>query len=136
MADWKKFAITWTVATVVGFYSVFVLMQLWNWFAVPLLHVPEAGYWIIFGLSMLLALFTGRDDLIDPAEEKRWRLLYIVLEACVPEHKMQEVKDALSNEKQQVWFDTGLHVLGVVFSRTLTLGFAFVVHLLCLRSSS
>jgi hypothetical protein len=52
MSDWKKFAMTWIASTLVGFYSVFVLMQVWNWFAVPLLHVQEAGYRLMYGLSM------------------------------------------------------------------------------------
>lgn len=130
MADWKKIVITWTIATVGGLYSVFVLMQFWNWFAVPLLNVPVASYWVMFGLNMLLALFTGRDDPKDPTEEKRWRLLYIVLDACVPEHKMEVVKEYVSSEKEQIWAEMGVYIFGVVAARTLTLGLGFVVHLL------
>jgi len=62
MSDWKKFAMTWTASTLVGFYSVFVLMEVWNWFAVPLLHVSEASYWLIYGVSMLFGLMTGAGE--------------------------------------------------------------------------
>ena len=59
MTDWKKFAMTWTASTLVGFYSVFVLMEVWNWFAVPLLHVSETSYWLMYRVSMLFGLMTG-----------------------------------------------------------------------------
>jgi hypothetical protein len=83
MSDWKKFAMTWTASTLVGFYSVFALMQVWNWFAVPLLHVQEASYWLMFGLSMLFGLMTGADGQDNPAHERRWNALFIILNACV-----------------------------------------------------
>ena len=73
MSDWKKFAMPWMVSILVGFYSVFVLMELWNWFAVPLLHVSEASYWLIDGVSMLFGLMTGTgDDQENPLHERRW----------------------------------------------------------------
>lgn len=56
MSDWKKLAITWMVSILVGFYSVFVLMEMWNWFPVPLLHVSESSYWLMYGVSMLFGL--------------------------------------------------------------------------------
>ena len=130
MSDWKKFAMTWSVSILVGFYTVFVLMQLWNWFAVPLLGVPVAGYWVMYGMSMLFSLLTGRDNPQEPTEEKRWRLLYIVLDACVPEHKMEEVKEYVSGEKEQIWVETGFHIVNVIGARTLALGLGFAVHLL------
>jgi hypothetical protein len=58
MSYWKEFALTWTVSTLVGFYTVFVVMQLWNWFVVPLLNAPTASYWLIYGMSMLFGLLT------------------------------------------------------------------------------
>jgi hypothetical protein len=130
MSDWKKFAVTWAVSSLVGFYTVFVLMQFWNWFAVPLLNVPQAGYWVMFGMSMLFSLLAGRDNPQDPDEEKRWRLLYIVLDACVPEHKMEEVKEYVSREKAGIWAEAGLHIFNVIVVRTLALGLGFAVHLL------
>ena len=75
MTDWKKIGMTWVISTLVGFYTVFVLMQLWNWFAVPLLHVPEASYWLIYGLNMLFGLMTGVGEQENPAYERRWSTL-------------------------------------------------------------
>ncbi len=39
--------------------SKFVLMEVWNWFAVPLLHVSETSYWLMYRVSMLFGLMTG-----------------------------------------------------------------------------
>ncbi len=130
MSDWKKFATTWTVSTLVGFYSVFVLMQLWNWFAVPLLHVPEASNWLIYGLSMLFGLMIGVGEPDNPAHERRWNALFIILNACVPEQKIEEVKEDVRPEGEGIWSDVGLLIFGRVLSRSLTLGLGFIVHLL------
>ncbi len=130
MTDWKKFAMTWTASTLVGFYSVFVLMQIWNWFAVPLLHVTEASYWLMFGLSMLFGLMTGADEPDNPAHERRWNALFIILNACVPEHKMEDLKVEVGSETESIWPDVGWMIFNRVVSRSLTLGLGFVVHLL------
>jgi hypothetical protein len=128
MSDWKRVAVTWTTATLVGFYSVFLLMQLWNWFAVPLLRAPEASYWLIYGLTMIFGLVTERID--NPADERRWNSLFIILNACVPEHKMEEVKEDVSSETESIWSDVRLMIFTRVLATTLTLGLGFVVHML------
>jgi len=130
MSDLKKLAMTWTVSTLVGFYSVFVLMQVWNWFAVPLLHVQEASYWLIYGLNMLFGLMTGVGEQDNPAHERRWNALFILLNACVPEQKMENVKEEVRSETESIWSDVGLMIFGRVLSRSLTLRLGFVVHLL------
>ena len=128
MSDWKKVVITWITATLVGFYSVFVLMQLWNWFAVPLLHAPEASYWLIYGMNMLFGLLTANVD--NPAHKRRWNSLFIILNACVPEHKMEEVKEEVSTETKSIWSDVGMMIGGRVVAASVTLGLGFVVHML------
>ena len=130
MGDWKKFAMTWATSTLVGFYTVFVLMQLWNWFAVPLLHVSEASYWLIYGLSMLFGLLAGYGDRDNPADERRWSALFIILNACVPEQKLEEVTEEVRPEIESIWSDIGLKIFARVLTNTLTLGLGFVVHLL------
>ncbi|PYU66766.1 MAG: hypothetical protein DMG52_35500 [Acidobacteria bacterium] len=72
MSDLKKFAMTWVVSTLVGFYSVFVLMQVWNWFAIPLLHVQEPSYWLIYGLNMLFGLMTAVGEQVPSETEGIW----------------------------------------------------------------
>jgi hypothetical protein len=130
MSDWKKFGMTWVTSTLVGFYTVFVLVRLWNWFAVPQLHVPEASYWLMYGVTMLFGLMTGVGEEENPAKERRWNMLFIVLDACVPEDKMEDLKEYVRAEKEGIWADVGLMILGKALSRSLTLGLGFVVHLL------
>jgi len=128
MSDWKKFAISWTVSTLVGFYGVFVLMQLWNWFAVPLLHAPVASYWLVYGMSMLFGLLTEKAE--NPADERRWSALFIILDACVPGHKLEDVKEEVRSETENIWSDVGLAIFAKILTASLTLGLGFVVHTL------
>lgn len=130
MSDWKKLAMTWMVSIVVGFYSVFVLMEMWNWFAVPLLHVSESSYWLMYGVSMLFGLMTGAADgeQENPAHERRWKALFITLDACIPEHKTEEVREEVRSETEGIWTDVGIMIFGRVVSRSLTLALGFVVH--------
>ena len=131
MSEWKKFAMTWMVSILIGFYSVFVLTELWNWFVVPLLHVPEARYWLMYGVTMLFGLMVGADDKQEnPVYERRWKALLIKLDACLPEHKAEEVREEVRQETQGVWTDIGIIIFGKVVSRSLTLGLGFAVHLL------
>jgi len=130
MSDWKKFAMTWTASTLVGFYSVFVLMEVWNWFAVPLLHVSEASYWLIYGVSMLFGLMTGAGEQENPLDERRWKALFIVLDACLPERKTEEVREEVRLETEGIWTDISTMIFGRVVARSLTLGLGFVVHFL------
>jgi hypothetical protein len=128
MSDLKKFAMTWCASTLVGFYAVFVLLQLWNWFAVPLLNVPVASYWLIYGLYLVFGLLTS--DVDNPADERRWNILFLTLNACVPEQKTEEVKEEARSETESIWSDIRLLLFNRVVVSSLTLGLGFVVHLL------
>jgi hypothetical protein len=130
MSDWKKVGMTWSISTLVGFYTVFVLTQLWNWFAVPLLRVSEASYWLIYGLNMLFGLMTGVGEQENPAETRRWSTLFIVLDTCVPEHKMEDLKEAVRSETEGIWFDISWMIFGKIIGASLTLGLGFAIHLL------
>ena len=63
------------VSILVGFYSVFIRTEMWNWFAEPLLHVSESSYWLMYGVSMLFGLMTGASDgeQENPVHERRWK---------------------------------------------------------------
>jgi hypothetical protein len=61
VSDGKKAVTMWGFSFIVGFYCVFVIQQLWNWFAVPLLHFGTASYFQMYGLNTLFGLVTARD---------------------------------------------------------------------------
>jgi hypothetical protein len=130
MSDWKKLGMTWGISTLVGFYTVFVLMQLWNWFAVPLLHVPEGSYWLMYGLNMFIGLITGVGEQENPVDTRRWSMLFIVLDRCVHDDKMDELKEVVRTENEGIWFDFSWSIFGKIIGATLTLGLGFVIHLL------
>jgi hypothetical protein len=80
---------------------------------------------------MLFGLITGADDQQEnPVHERRWKTLLIALDACLPEHKAEEVREEVRSETEGVWTDIGMMIFGKVVSRSLTLGLGFVVHLL------
>lgn len=57
-------------------------------------------------------------------------MVFSILNACVPEHKMKDVKEDVSSERESIWSDVGLMIFGRVLTNSLTLGLGFVVHLL------
>jgi len=79
---------------------------------------------------MLFGLMTGAGEEENPAHERRWNMLFIVLDTCVPEHKMEDLKEYVRAEKEGIWADVGLMIFGKALSRSLTLGLGFVVHML------
>lgn len=50
-----------TIALVVAvvFFGPFVVMKFWNWFVVPATGFNEIGYWLAFGLNMLVSFVTA-----------------------------------------------------------------------------
>jgi len=79
-------------------------------------------------VSMLFGLLTSNID--NPAHERRWNALFIILDACVPEHKMEDLKEAVRTETESVWSDIGFLIFGRILTASLTLGLGFAVHLL------
>src|ERR1035437_7130564 len=128
----KHKVIRWAViAFVVGFYTTFVLQSLWNWFAVPALHVSSIGYWAMYGLVMLFGQIFDRsgDHVQEDATSKR---VLILLDACVPDGRRADVQEALKQEANSMWVYLGTAVFGKVIGNTLTLGVGWAVRSLLL----
>jgi hypothetical protein len=124
----KKALLLWGVSFVVGFYCVFVMQQLWNWFAVPLLHFGEASFLTMYGLNLLFGLVTARDVSENPIEESRWKMLMLSVEACVPAPARENLHEQLKQEVEGIWGGLGGWVFGIALGYTLTLGIGFIVH--------
>jgi len=123
----KKTLWLWGVSLIVGFYTTFVLQSLWNWFAVPALHVPSVGYWLMFGLNILIGLIFERVETFD--EDQRWKLVMTVLAACVPDGKRADVGETLEQEmKHGMWVNAGGMVVGKVVSNTFALSIGWAIH--------
>jgi hypothetical protein len=121
----EKALFLWSVPFVVGLYCVFVMQQLWNWFAVPLLHFSEASFLTMYGLNLFVGLVTAR-DLPDPMEEYRWKILMLTVDACVPAPVRGNLLEELKDEIE--WRSWGVWVFGTAMAYTVTLGIGFIVH--------
>jgi hypothetical protein len=122
VSEVQKAVLLWGVSSVVGFYCVFVMEQLWNWFAVPLLHFSEASFLTTYGLSLLIGLVTARDVQKNPIEETRWKILMLSKEACVPTPARENLHEQLKEEVEGKWRSMGSWVFGIAPSYTLTPG--------------
>ena len=86
------------ISLLVGFYTTLVLQNLWNWFAVPALHVSAISCWLMFGLNMILGLmFEGSET---GEADRRWKVPLTILDACVPEEKQVELRESLKHETE------------------------------------
>ena len=127
MMSIKKTVGFWGIALAVGFYTTFVLQSLWNWFAVPVLHVASVGYWAMFGLNILFGVIFGGNK--SREDHFRWEGVLKMLDACVPEEKRVDVQEALKQEAETgIWIDAGSMVFGQVVGNTLTLGIGWAIH--------
>jgi hypothetical protein len=123
--NWKKWAVMWAVAMIVGLYTTFVLQNLWNWFAVGALHVSEVSFWMMYGLAMLIhAVFKRNEE----KEEAGFKHLGILLNACVPEEKRSEVREEIESEEKSLPLKIGLMIAGQILDNSLTLGLGWAIH--------
>jgi hypothetical protein len=129
VSDAKKLFLFWGVSFAVGFYCVYVMQQLWNWFAVPLLHVGEASYLQMYGLNALFALITARDTPENPVGEARWQRVFTILNACVPSAGREMLTEEIQIEDAGLWLNLGTWVFGIAFGYTASLGIGFLVHM-------
>ena len=125
----KKLVGAWTVGLVVSLYTTFVFQNLWNWFVVPAFHVGSISFWGMFGLVLVVDILSGGQKSGDKfADDQRWKMLYKVLDYCVPEEKMENAKVMIEQEKEIMWVEIGLSVLSRVVGITVTLVLGWFVH--------
>ena len=130
MSDWKKAILLWGVSFLVGFYCVFVIQQLWNWFAAPLLHFGEVSYLQMYGLNMLFGIVAARDAGENPVDNTRWNKALMMLDACVPSGSREMVVEQLKEESDGLWMNLGTWVFSLAFGYSVSLGLGFLIHTL------
>lgn len=130
---WKWYAVAAVlVGLPIGCYTAFVAKCFWNWFAVPVLHVSTVSFLQMLGILWLLQLITGQLSKSSSEDDRRWGLLFDVVELCVPADKQVELADLKHYFKQDefgaLWsgFSTAV---GQLFANTLMLGLGFTLHL-------
>lgn len=122
----KNFVLLYCISMVVGLYTTFVLVMLWDWFAVPAFHVSEIGFWVMYGLTMLIGVLrpTGNDI----ESENRHKVLAVMPDACIPDAKREQVKEELDGLAQEIWWQAGMKVFGQVVSNSFMFGLGFAIH--------
>jgi len=120
-----KHILPWVVAFVVGVYTSFVAMCMWNWFAVQALHAPNVSFLQMLGLIWLINLLINQQD----NHEGRWRILFTSIELCVPQEKQELLTDAMDEIKDNLWIDLWGKIAGQIIGNTLTLVLGFILHL-------
>ena len=123
---WKTVVGMWGIVIVVGLYTTFVLQTLWNWFAVPAFHAPEISYWTIYGLLMLAHLIIDKPTF---ENDERLKRLAIIVSACVPDEKKEELEEALKADDDDATFKLGTFIFGQVVGSSVAVVLGFVIHL-------
>lgn len=124
--NWKKMGIAFGIGIVVNFYTTFVVESLWNWFAVPSFNVPQISYWTTYGLVLLIRLLFDKNTVYK--EQEIFGRLGMMIDACVPEEKREELTEQLLEEDKGLAGRLGGGVIGEAFGVTFTLALGWAVH--------
>jgi hypothetical protein len=123
----KKVLTLYAISLAIGFYTTFVLQSLWTWFAVPAFNVPRVGYWTMYGVNLIVTLLLDRGS-GEETTEQRWKVAMMVLEACVPSEKREELNAELKNETSfGMWWTLGISIFGKLVGNTITLGLGWII---------
>lgn len=120
-----KWCLVLLVSFPVGFYTAFVAQCFWNWFAAPVLHIPEISFLQMLGILWLIQLLTSKAT---AGDDGRWELLFSVIELCVPQDKLEELKERADGSTVISTLKAFTAVFGQIVGNTLTLVFGFVLH--------
>lgn len=122
----KNVILLYCASMVVGLYTTFVLMELWDWFVIPAFHLGAISFWAMYGLILIVSLFrSARGDI---ETEVRENIVDVMLDACVPDDRREEVREKLKELTERIWYDAGWKVFGQIIGNSITLGIGFVVH--------
>jgi hypothetical protein len=112
---------------VTGFYTTFVLKNLWNWFLAPALHTSEVSYWMMYGIQLIWDVLSVR-TWNNPLEQRKWDGLFMVLDGCLPDEKRAQVEEALKGTERTLWADLQRKVFGDLIGQTVALAIGWGVH--------
>ena len=117
------------LAPVLIFYHPFVVQTLWNWFVAPAVHGSELSYWQTFGITFFINVLShsNRNEVL---RERRWLRVTQMLEATVPEEKMEELKKTFA-EDDNSWSAILSEInpsTGHVIGSTISLGMGWAIH--------
>lgn len=101
---------------------------MWNWFVSPVFHTENISFWQVLGLLWIVQLFIGLDTGENPAKTARWENLFLILDACVPQEKREEVSESVKQKNDEIWGQLGIYLGGQFAGYTFTLVLGWAVH--------
>ncbi len=126
---WKTMPLFFIFGIVIALFTAFVLQNLWNWFAVPTLHVPTVSFWAMYGFALLIGLFQGDSRSNDQIDNKRWEAVFYALDFCLTAEQREELQDFIKCQLEGVVWANGVSlVLGKITGNALTLAVGWGVH--------
>jgi hypothetical protein len=84
----KKSVLFFALSMIVHLYTTLVLTILWNWFVVPAFHVSDVSFWLMYGLVLIVSMFSNPSDQSLDAD-RRTKSLMTAIEACIPEDRRE-----------------------------------------------
>jgi hypothetical protein len=78
----------------------------------------------MLGLLWVVQVFVGEGSGENPAHTMRWENLYLIVGACVPEHKNEDLNEELKQKSEGVWGEMGIYIFSQLFSYGFTMGWA------------
>jgi hypothetical protein len=125
----KKMVAMWIIAILVGLYSTFVALNLWTWFAVPILHLPSLSFLQLWGLMLLASALTrGNFQTSSDSEKGRWATLGTAIEMCIPDEKQQTWKEYWDMEPARVLMESVGGVISALVGNSIVLTVGFILH--------
>jgi hypothetical protein len=121
----KKIVALMIPSFVVGLYTAFVVMCMWNWFAAPALNLSEITYLNMLGLIWLMSLLSGNNQ---KADDFKWKTLFTTIEFCIPDDKREEALETINGLQENVWIEVVGHISGQIVVNTITLVLGFILH--------
>jgi hypothetical protein len=123
----KKTILLYSISMIVSLYTTYVLTVLWSWFVTPAFGLAHVSFWMMYGLTMLIGLLRRPDDV---EGEQRHKIVAVMLDACVPPERREDVTEQLEEFNKEIWAQAGWYVFGQFVNNTFALGLGFVVRIL------
>jgi hypothetical protein len=116
----KKWSFILVMGTCYQLITAFVAMCFWNWFIVLAFNVSPISYFLMLGVVWFVGIVFVKEE-----NEFEKKILYMILEACVPESKQEDLESQLKDMNESLL----LHVFPVYVGRLVGISVTFILGL-------
>src|SRR5215469_5975666 len=115
----RKLLLFYGISITVGLFTAFVLTVLWGWFVVPAFNVAPVSFWVMYGLTLIIGLLQTDGNNIEA--EHQHKVVAVMLDACDPAERREEVSEQLTEFGDQIWYEVGRKLFGKAAGIAFTL---------------